>query len=94
MVSTTIPVTRYGSEEKIRLETRVPHKSLHTNVGGRTPVLQIAVSFLSNMAWHTNGCSTVGNTRGEVTDMARLVTTGQTQIVVFTIHGNMLVVPL
>ena len=68
--------------------------NLHTDVRGRTPVLKIAAAVRSNMAWHTNGCSTVSNTRGEGADMASLVSARQAQLVVFAIHSNVFVMSL
>lgn len=46
------------------------------------------------MPRNTDGGTTVGNTRAELTDMAGLVTTSQTEVVVLAIHSDMLVVPL
>ena len=42
------------------------------------------------MTGDTDGCTTVGNTRGESADMAGLVLSGQSHLVIFTIDGNVL----
>ena len=69
-------------------------KNLHTDVGSRAPVLEVSITLSSNMTRDTNGGTTVGNTRAEVANVASLVTTGETKVVVFSVDGNVLVVPL
>lgn len=66
----------------------------HTDVGSRASVFEVAITLGSNMAGNTNGSTTVSNTRAEGADVAGLVTTGQTKIVVLSVNGNMLVMPL
>jgi hypothetical protein len=46
------------------------------------------------MAGYTNGSTTVGDTRAKVADVAGLVATGQTEVVVFTVYGNVFIVLL
>jgi len=46
------------------------------------------------MSGHTDGSTTVSDTRAESTDMAGLMTTRKTEIVVVSVDGNVFVVPL
>jgi hypothetical protein len=46
------------------------------------------------MSGHTDGSTTVSDTRAESADMAGLMTTRKTEIVVLSVDGNVLVVPL
>lgn len=45
------------------------------------------------MTRDTNGSTTVGNTTAELADVAGLVATSETHVIVFTVDGNVLVVP-
>lgn len=66
----------------------------HTDVGGGTPVLQVAVTLSSNMAGDTNGSTTVGNTRAKGSDVTGLVAAGETHVVVISVDGDVLIVLL
>lgn len=46
------------------------------------------------MSRNTNRSTTVGNTRAEVSNMASLMTTGETQLIVLSVDSNVLVVLL
>ncbi len=46
------------------------------------------------MSWHPNGGTAVSNTRAERPDVTSLVATRQTELVVLSIHSNVLVMPL
>jgi len=64
------------------------------DVGSRAAILQVSVSLGANMSWDTDGCTTIGNTRAECVDMSRLVTASQPQIIVLSVHRDMLIVSL
>jgi len=49
---------------------------------------------VSTLAWNTDGSTTVGNTRGEGIDGTGLVLTGETELIVGTIDGNVFLVSL
>ena len=63
-----------------------------TDVGGGTPVLQVAITLSSDVTRNTNGSTTVGNARAESSDMPGLVTTSEAHVVVLSIDSNVLVV--
>jgi len=63
-------------------------KGALTNVRSRTTILQVSKALSSNMARNTDGCTTVGNTRGEGADIGSLVLSSQPQLVIFTINGD------
>jgi len=65
-----------------------------TDVGGGTPVLQVAVTLGSNMAGDTDGSTTVGNTRAKGSDVTGLVAASETHVVVISVDGNVLIVLL
>lgn len=46
------------------------------------------------MAGNTDGGTAVGDTRAEVADVASLVATSKTKVIVITVNSNVLVVPL
>lgn len=60
------------------------------NVGCWATIFQISEALSSDVAGDTDGCTTVGNTRGERPDMASLVPSGQPHLVILTIDGNVL----
>ena len=64
----------------------------HTDVGGGSPVLEISVSVLGALPWNSNGCTTVGDTRGEGVDMTSFMTTSKTFLVIATIHSDVFLV--
>jgi hypothetical protein len=61
-----------------------------TDVGSWATILQVSKALSSDVAGDADGCTTVGNTRGESADMAGLVLSGQSHLVVLTIDGNVL----
>ena len=65
-----------------------------TDVGGGTPVLQVAVTLRSDMTGNTNGSTTVGNARTEGSDVASLVAASETHVVVISVDSNVLIVLL
>lgn len=65
-----------------------------TDVGGRSPVLEVAVTLSSDMARNTDRGTTVGDTTAELANVASLMATGETHVIVFTIDSNVLVVPV
>src|SRR5271170_507126 len=64
----------------------------HTDVGGGSPILEISISVLGTLPWNSNGCATVGDTRGESIDMAGFVATSETFVVIGTIDKDMFLV--
>ena len=66
----------------------------HTDVGRRTAILQVSVALRTDMAGNTDGSSTVGDTRRESADVAGLMTTSETEVVVLAVDSDVLVVPL
>lgn len=46
------------------------------------------------MARNTDGSTTIGDTRAEVADVARLMTASETEIVILAIDSNVFIVPL
>lgn len=67
---------------------------VRVDVGGGPPVLEVSVSLLVNMTGDSDGCTSVGNTGREGSDVASLVLSGQSELVVFTVNGNVLHVTL
>jgi hypothetical protein len=65
-----------------------------TDVGGGTPVLQVAETLSSNMTGDTNGSTTVGNARAEGIDVAGLVASSETHVVVFSVDCDVFIVLL
>jgi len=63
-------------------------------VGSGTTVLEVTVALRCDVTGDTNGSTTVGNTRREVTNVTSLVLTSETLVVVGTVNGNVLVVTL
>jgi hypothetical protein len=63
-----------------------------TDVGGGTSVLQVAITLRSDVTGDTDGSATVSNTGAECSDVAGLVTTSETHIVVLSVHSDVLVV--
>lgn len=63
-----------------------------TNVGSGTAVLQIAMALGSHVPRDADGCTTVSNTRAKGTNVTSLVTASETEFVVFTVNGNVLIV--
>lgn len=63
-------------------------------VGSGTTVLEVTVALRGNVTGDTDGSTTVGNTRREVTNVTSLVLAGKTLVVVGTVNGNVLVVAL
>ena len=65
-----------------------------TNVRRRAPVFKVSISLVRDMTGDTNGGTTVGNTRAELSDVTSLVLACQTEVVVFAIHGDVLCMSL
>ena len=65
-----------------------------TDVGGGTPVLQVAITLSSDMTGDTDGSTTVGNARAEGSNVTGLVATSETHVVVVSVDSDMLVVLL
>lgn len=63
-------------------------------VRGGTTVLEVTVALCGNVTGDTDGSTTVGNTGREVANVAGLVPTGKTLVVVGTVNGDVLVVSL
>ena len=63
-----------------------------TDIGGRTPILQVTITLSSDVTGDTDGSTTVGNTRGESTDVAGLVATSETHVVVVSVNSDVFVV--
>jgi hypothetical protein len=68
--------------------------TVRVNVGSRATVLQVTVPLSSHVPRDTDGSTTVSDTGTEVTNVTSLVTTCETELVVFTVHGDVLVVTL
>jgi hypothetical protein len=64
----------------------------HTDVGGRSPILEISISVLGALPWNPDRCTTVGDTGGESIDMTGLMTTRETFVVVRSVDKDMLLV--
>ena len=65
-----------------------------TDIGGRAPILQVAITLSGNVTRDTNGSTTVGNTRAESADVSGLVAAGETHVIVVPVDGDMLIMPL
>lgn len=65
-----------------------------TDVGSRSPVFQVAVALSSDVTRNTDRGTTVGNTTAELANVASLMSTGETHVIVFTIDSNVLVMPV
>ena len=65
-----------------------------TDVGGRAPVLQVAVTLSGDVTGDTNGSSTVGNARAESADVTGLVSTSEAHVVIISVDLDVLVVLL
>lgn len=63
-----------------------------TNVRSGTAVFQITMALGSHMPRDADGCTTISNTGTKGTDVTSLVTAGETEFVVFTVNGNVLIV--
>lgn len=63
-----------------------------TDVRSGTPVLEVTIALSADMTGDTNGGTTVGNTRGENTDVASLMATSETHVIVLTVNGDVLIV--
>lgn len=64
------------------------------DVGSRATVFEVAEALSSDMARDTDGSTTVGDTRGEGANVAGLVPTGQPELVVLSVDGNVFHMPL
>lgn len=69
-------------------------RMLRTNVGGGTSVLEVAIALGTNVSRDTDGRTTVSDTRAESADVASLVAAGETEVVVLSVHSNVLIVAL
>lgn len=67
---------------------------LLTDVRSRAAILQVPVSLGANMSWDADGRATISNTGAESINMPSLVTASQPQIIVLSVHCDMLVVSL
>lgn len=61
-------------------------------VGGGSSVLKVSVALVRTLPWNSDRSTTVGDTVREAIDAAGLVAAGQTESVVLTVHGNVLLV--
>ena len=66
--------------------------AVRVDVRGRATVLEVARASERNRARDTDRSTTVGNARGELADVASLVATGQTEVVVVAVDGDVLLV--
>src|SRR5271169_4121649 len=64
-------------------------EGVNTDIGSRSPILEISVTILGALPWNSNGCSTVCDTRRERVDMTGLMTTRETFLVIRTINKDM-----
>ena len=71
-----------------------PKREVRTNVGSRATILEVPVALGTNMSGNTNRSTTVGDTTREGTDVASLVSSSQSEIVVLAVHSDVVVVPL
>src|SRR5438045_7022252 len=62
---------------------------VNTNIGSRSPILEVSVTILGTLSWNSNGCSTICDTRRERVDMTGFMTTSETFLVVGTINEDM-----
>ena len=80
-----------GLKNKVRITTSTRQgEAIHTNVRRRTSVFQVSHALRSNVSWNTNASATIRNPRAEARDMASLVPSSQPQIVVFSIHQDVI----
>ena len=62
-----------------------------TDVGGRTPVLQVTITLSGDVTGDTDRSTTVGNARAESSDVTGLVATSETHVVVVSVDSDVLI---
>jgi len=93
----TIRANKTSRERRLKQESGLDESRgnpVRINVGGRTTIFQVSLSFEINGSGNPDGSTTIRNTSRELTDALSLVFSGQPHLVVFTVNLDVLQVPL
>jgi len=82
-----------GLIDKSRLNDDARH-AIRVDVGGRTPILQVAITLSGDVTGDTDGSTTVSDARAKGADVTGLVATSETHVVVLSITSDVFVVLL